>query len=190
MMKEGSSMVRIGSACFGIVIALVLVSSGQDEDLRKKLKSADAKKAVADYDRALKKAQDAFDANAEAARNKLLTELMAAQEKAAKANQLDEAVLIRDLRNGYEAGDHPSPRDGRIVVVSAFYGQNVSWLDVTGKVRLATKGKPKWSAVVRTTDWGEPAPGFAGPRTLIVRYITGGKVLFKSVYEGQEIVLP
>jgi hypothetical protein len=43
---------------------------------------------------------------------------------------------------------------------------------------------------VSTKDWGEPAPGFNGPRTLLVRYAVGGKVVFKTVYEGKEISLP
>ena len=34
-------------------------------------------------------------------------------------------------------------RRSKIRIISAFYGQNVSWLDVTDRVRQATKGKPK-----------------------------------------------
>ena len=183
-------MIRPGMVGVGVVLALVLVSHAQNDDSAKKLKSADAKKALVEYDKALTQARDTFDKDVEAARKKLLTYLGAAQEKAAKANELDEAVLIRDISKGYEEGTQPAPKDGKLQVVSAFYGQNVSWLDVTEKVRQSTNGKAKWSATVSTKDWGEPAPGWSGTRTLMIRYSVGGKVLFKAVYEGNEIALP
>jgi hypothetical protein len=77
-----------------------------------------------------------------------------------------------------------------IEVIAAFYGQNVSWFDVTDKVRHATEGKSKWSAQVRSADWGDPAPGFKGPRTLIIKYSIGGKLAHKSVYEGDTMTVP
>ena len=183
-------MARAGMVCVGIVLALVLTSSAQDDKSTKKLKSADAKKALADYDKAITQARDTFDKEAEAVRKKLLADLDTAQEKAAKANELDDAVLIRDIRKGREDGVQPAPKGGKLQVVSAFYGQNVSWLDVTEKVRQAIKGKDKWSATVITKDWGEPAPGWSGTRTLVIRYVVSDKVLFKAVYEGKEITLP
>ena len=85
-------MSRVGLVCLGVVFAVVLASHGQSEDAVKKLRSTDAKKALADYDRALKQAQDAYDRDTEGARKKLLTDLGAAQAAAARANQLDEAV--------------------------------------------------------------------------------------------------
>jgi hypothetical protein len=81
-------------------------------------------------------------------------------------------------------------RRSKIRIISAFYGQNVSWLDVTDRVRQATKGKRNWTVQVRTEDWGEPAPGFGGPRTLLIRYSVNGEVNFKSQYQGNRITLP
>ena len=183
-------MMRFALACCACVSGLALVTAAQNEEAIKKPRSADAKKALVDYEKAVKQARETFEKDAEAARKKLLTDLAAAQEKAAKANSLDEAVLIRDIRKGYEDGRAAPPKDGRLQIVSAFYGQNVSWLDVTEKVRQATKGKAKWSATVSTRDWGEPAPEFHGQRTLIIHYTVGGKLQFKAVYEGREITLP
>jgi WD40 repeat protein len=79
---------------------------------------------------------------------------------------------------------------GKIDIIAAFYGQNVSWLDVTDKVRGMVKGKDKWSALVKTEDFGEPAPGFSGPRTLLIRYSVGGEVKIKPVYQNEMITLP
>lgn len=175
---------------FLAIVSTLLLMPPESERSPKKLKNVNAKEAVADYDRSIKEAEEAFAAETAAARRKLLTELETAQEKAAKANDLDDAVLIRDLRRAYEEGTDPAPEDGTLRIVSAFYGQNVSWLDVTEKVRRAAKDKAKWSATVNTNDWGEPAPGFAGPRTLIVRYAEGDEVRFKAVYQGQKISIP
>jgi hypothetical protein len=83
-----------------------------------------------------------------------------------------------------------STPNGGLQIVAAFYGQNVSWLDVTDKITFATKGKNSWSANVRTSDLGDPVPGWNGTRTLLVRYTLDGKTAFKAVYEGHEITLP
>jgi hypothetical protein len=77
-----------------------------------------------------------------------------------------------------------------IIIIAAFYGQNISWLDVTDKVRRAVNGKSEWSGTVATKDWGEPAPGFGGPRTLMIRYSVSGKVRFRAAYQGQVISIP
>ena len=94
--------------------------------------------------------------------------------------QLDEAVLIRVIRRSLEAGKGPlaNPSTG-IEIIAAFYGQNVSWLDVTDKVHKAVKGKAKWSAKVSSANWGKIAPQFKGPRTLLIRYLVNGKTVYK-----------
>ena len=169
-------------------LAVSLPAWGDDE-LPKNLKSPDAKKALLDYDKALAQAREAYEKETGAARKKLLSDLEAAQDKATKANELDDAVRIRDFRKGFEDAKPPSPEQ-KLQIIAAFYGQNVSWLDVTSKLRQATRGKTKWSAIVNSKELGEPAPGFAGPRTLTIRYSVAGKVRFKAVYEGKEITLP
>ncbi len=183
-------MMRTGPICVGVILAFVLMSRAQNDDPVKRIQSADAKKALAEFDKVLQQARETLDKSTEVARKKLVADLAVAQEKAAKANELDEAVLLRDIRKRYEEGILPDPKDRNLQVVSAFYGQNISWLDVTEKARRATKGKAKWSTIVNTKDWGEPAPGFAGPRTLMIRYTIGDRVLFKAVYQGQEMSLP
>jgi hypothetical protein len=160
-----------------------------DDEIPKNLKSADAKKALLEYEKVLASAREAYEKEADGARKKLLTDLEAAQQKATKANELEEALRIRDLRKGFEDAKPPPP-DRKVQIIAAFYGQNISWLDVTAKLRQATQGKTKWSAIVNSKQLGEPAPGFAGPRTLMVRYSVKGKVAFKAAYEGKEITLP
>jgi hypothetical protein len=131
------------------------------------------------------------------AKLKMAADLRRAQQKALQAGDQDEALAIaakiRQAEEEREATPGPPPpaeNDGSIRIVAAFYGQNVSWLDVTEKLQHATSGRTTWSSKVRTRDWGEPAPGFAGPRTLLVRYVVGGKARVKFAYEGNELELP
>jgi hypothetical protein len=180
-----SWLVSMGS----LFVLVVPVPAWGDDDSQKNLKSAEAKKALLEYDKAVAKAREAYDKETDGARKKLLTDLEAAQEKATKAKELDEAVRIRNLVKDFE-DSKPPPPTGKLQIIAAFYGQNVSWLDLTNKLRQATQGRTKWSAIVNSKDLGEPAPGFAGPRTLMVRYSVGGRVRFKAVYEGKQITLP
>jgi hypothetical protein len=170
------------------ILAVSLPAWG-DDDSQKNLKSAEAKKALLEYDKAVAKAREAYDKETDGARRKLLSELEAAQDKAAKAKDLDEAVRLRNLVKDFE-DSKPPPPGLKLQIIAAFYGQNVSWLDLTNKLRQATQGRTKWSAIVNSKDLGEPAPGFDGPRTLMVRYSVGGRVRFKAVYEGKQITLP
>jgi hypothetical protein len=172
-----------------LLILVVSFRAWGDDDSQRNLKSAEAKKALVEYEKALAKAREAYDKEADGARKKLLTDLEAAQEKATKAKDLDEAVRIHNVHKSFE-DSKPLPPTGKLQIIAAFYGQNVSWLDLTNKLREATQGRTRWSAIVNSKDLGEPAPGFAGPRTLMVRYSVGGRVRFKAVYEGKEITLP
>ena len=182
-------MIRTWLVSIAWLFALVVsLPAWGDEELPKNLKSPDAKKAVQDYEKATTLAREAYEKETEAARKKLLSDLEAAQDKATKAKELDEAVRIRDFRKGFE--DAKRSPEQKLQIIAAFYGQNVSWLDVTSKLRQATRGKTRWSAIVNSKELGEPAPGFADPRTLIIRYSVAGRFRFKAVYEGKEITLP
>lgn len=152
--------------------------------------STEAQQALDNYERTLAQTQRASERSAEAARQKLLTDLEIAQERAARANLLDQALAIRALRHDYESKVRFAPRAEPLQIVSAFYGQNISWLDVTERVRRAVRGKTQWTTTVTTEALGDPAPGFNGPRTLIVHYQCGKKLLFKAAYEGNELILP
>jgi hypothetical protein len=148
--------------------------AGSDDEAVKKVKSDAARNALTEYDKSVAMARKFYEKETEAARRKLLVELDFAQEKAARANQLTEAVLIRDIRSGFGDPKLASPPE----------------IDVTEKVRQAANGKARFSATVNTNDLGEPAPGWDGIRTLAVRYSFAGKIGFKAVYEGKLITLP
>jgi hypothetical protein len=153
-------------------------------DLITRLQDANAKEAIAACEKSIRKAKEDEDDHKQEARKKLLPALEEAQMIAGKANHLDEAILIRDIRKAIENGN--DPRAG-IEVITALYGQNISWLDVTDKVRKAIGNKDKWSTFVKTKDWGEPAPGFTGPRTMIIRCRVNGKISLQLNYEDKEI---
>jgi hypothetical protein len=152
--------------------------------LIKKLKDSDAKSSISACEMAILSAQEEADKQVSDARKKLLADLETAQSSATKAKQLDEAILIRNISKAIENGNDPK---AAIEIITAVYGANTSWLDVTDKVRKAVGNKANWSATVRTKDFGEPAPGFAGPRALIVRFRVNGKIRLTSNYEDKEI---
>jgi len=160
------------------------------DDLIAKLENQEAIKAIQSYEDVVASFQEDFTMRTAAAKKKLLADLETAQTSATKANQLDEAVLIRDVKRAYKAASEPAPLMTDIIVIAAFYGQNISWLDVTDKVREAINGKSRWSTTVETKDWGEPAPGFGGPRTLMIRYSVDGKDMFKATYQGKVVTIP
>ena len=74
------SLVGIG----WLLILAVSFRAWGDDDSQKNLKSAEAKKALLEYDKAVAKAREAYDKEADGARRKLLGDLEAAQEKATK----------------------------------------------------------------------------------------------------------
>lgn len=89
------------------LLAFVAVVQAQTGEPAKSPKSADAKKALAEYRKAIGAAKQAFETATDKARNKLVGALLAAEEKATKAGDLEEAKAIRDLRKKYEGSSIP-----------------------------------------------------------------------------------
>jgi hypothetical protein len=79
---------------------------------------------------------------------------------------------------------------GKIGLITAIYGVNQSWIDVTEKLRDKAEGKEKFSTIVDNGDWGDPAPGYEQGNTLIVRFQIDGKQRIAACYEGREIRIP
>jgi hypothetical protein len=147
------------------------------------------KPAVAEYQQRLKRDRDALSAAYDKAVRHYTKALDLAR---ADAINKEWETFKRYNFPAAAADAHPSPSSSTsgLRILAAFYGQNVSWIDVTDKLTLATKGKTSWSAKVQTADLGDPVPGWTGTRTLIVRYTLDGKTGFKAVYEGRDITLP
>lgn len=190
-------LLYIPLSCGLLLLAATLLAAPQakQEDPAAKLKSVEAKVALSLYKIAHDRARALYTKEEEPARKKLLLSLEVAREKAAKANQAEDAQLIREIRKNYETMTEPVPIDTTpqapqtIRIISAFYGQNVSWIDVTDKVQALAAGKPAWTATVDTDDLGDPIPGWTGTRSLIVRYAIGPKVAFKVAYQNKVITL-
>jgi hypothetical protein len=163
----------------------------EKEEFQKEAKLPTAlvmKPAVAEYQQRLKRDRDALSA----AYDKAVRHYTKALDLA-RADAINKEWETFKRYNFPAAADtHPSPSSGAsgLQILAAFYGQNVSWIDVTDKLTLASKGKTSWSAKVQTADLGDPVPGWTGTRTLIVRYTLDGKTGFKAVYEGRDITLP
>src|SRR2546421_7148280 len=117
------------TAVLGLVGGVSCMFADEVIDGAKTLKRQDARRAVSAYEETVKNARANFDRQVEAARKQLLVELEAAQAKATRENQLDEAVTIRELRKSLQEKRGAAGRS-EIQIITAFYGQNVSWLDV------------------------------------------------------------
>jgi hypothetical protein len=137
-------MVRIATGCALIAFGFVLTLAAQNDEPAKKLKSVDAKKALADFEKAQKQVQEAYDKDLAVARRKLLADLEAAQEKAAKANSLDEALLIRDVRKSYEEGALPPRKGGGLPALEGKW-QMVKADGVLGTYEFRANGSVLWT---------------------------------------------
>jgi len=144
----------------------------------------------------LKLASSTYEQQVRKARQELDAAYTLAVRDLTKAMKFDKAeaaqVELEFLRSGGKNDKSVSGKgdDSKLIILCAVYGQNASWLDVTAKLEDLTKNKSSWSAIVDTKDWGEPAPGWSGTRSLVVRYSLNGKIGLKSSYQGQEIKLP
>jgi hypothetical protein len=136
-----------GSVLVGLGFVITLAAQNE-EPPAKKLKSVDAKKAIADFEKAQKQAQEACDKDLAAARKQLLADLEAAQGKAAKANNLDEALLIRDVRKSYEEGALPPRKGGGLPVLEGKW-QMVKADGVLGTYEFRANGTVLWSQKAR-----------------------------------------
>src|SRR4051812_1528121 len=85
-----------------LLAAMSGVAAGVDREQLARLRSPDARAAFAEYDRAMFRVQEEDTKQAVASRKKLLADLESAQTKATNANQLDDAVLIREIRKSVE----------------------------------------------------------------------------------------
>lgn len=141
-------MRRVWPASVVVVLALSLGLLAQKEEPASKIKSADARKALADYEAALKKAHGAFETEAEAARRTLLDDLDAAQKKAVKANELEDAVAIRSIRKEHEAAPPVPPRVGRLAVPTGKW-QMVNAQGVRGSYEFRANGTVLWTEKLR-----------------------------------------
>lgn len=160
-------------------------------------RSLAARNAITKCDQAVAEAEKAYKKAVLDAKVRMNADLRKAQQTALRAGDQDEALAIAakikqtdDERQPIAGPSATADNEKTIRIVAAFYGQNVNWLDVTAKVQEATADRVKWSATVQTSDWGDPAPGWKGPRTLLVRYVLGGRTRVKFAYEGDEIALP
>lgn len=117
----------------------------------------------------------------------------AALDRATKAGKLQEAVAI-DARLKVCESETPAltPRKGSksLSIISAAYGVNQSWFDVTEKLKKEANGKPRWSAVVSDVPFGDPAPNYDPGNTLLVRYSINGMTRMKAFYAGTKAELP
>ena len=87
-----------------VVLSLVLscALAADDANSVKKLKSADAKKAIQAYEKSVDQAREEYEKRVAAARKTLLADLEKAQNKATEAKQLDDALTIREIRQSFQ----------------------------------------------------------------------------------------
>lgn len=141
-------MYRVWPVSVGVVLTLSLSLPAQKEEAAPKIKRADANKALADYEAALKQARDSFEKETEAARKRLLADLEAAQEKAITARDLNDAIAIRGIRKEHEAATPAPPRVGRLVLPTGKW-QFVNAQGPFGTYEFRANGTVLWTEKAR-----------------------------------------
>ena len=139
-------------------------------------------------------------AEAEVAKQKKLAaeiRLKAYKEKLSeitKTGDFDKAIKIKariveleKAPDGSISSKDSSKTKPGVRIISALYGVNQSWIDVTTKVeRLISSPSP----IVSDLVFGDPAPDYQPGNTLIVRYEKQGIVKVSAIYTGGTITLP
>ena len=110
---------------------------------------------------------------------------------ATKAGDFDKAMGLKARIEELEQEPTAEPiRKKRlpngIKIISASYGVNQSWIDVTDKVEDALLTK---SPVVSDATFGDPAPEYQPGNTLIVRYEIKGKTKLTAIFSGKPLIL-
>lgn len=176
---------------FGSTLTLCSITSAAElDDLRSKLKSPDVVAAFRSYDEASKKAHFALQLSLSDAQKQLLSKLEAAQNRATQSDNLDEAVMIRDCRNAITKSSAKAEEQRHFKVISAAYGANVSWIDVTSIVQKLPLEKGQLKLRATNELLGDFHPGYGGPASLLVRYELNGKVHLRACYRGEELTIP
>lgn len=104
-----------------------------------------------------------------------------------KAQQVKARITQLENDPEIESSKHSKKLPGGIRIISATYGVNQSWLDVTEKVEHALLGK---GVIVSDAVFGDPVPEYQPGNTLVVRYEKKGAVKLVAIYSGRPLVLP
>lgn len=104
-----------------------------------------------------------------------------------KAQQVK--ARITQLENDPElaSSKHNKKLPGGVKIISATYGVNQSWFDVTDKLENALLNK---TSIVTDAVFGDPAPEYQPGNTLVVRYEKKGEIKIIGIYSGKPLVLP
>lgn len=183
MAEVFAEKVKEVAATGNLVAVKKLMAESEAFEAEGKLPSSrDMKAAVSKYQLAIKNAREAMDVAYDTAVRQYTKDLNVNKADFTKTEW--EVFKSRGKVNSATAASS-SP----IIIHAAFYGQNVNWIDVTEKLRTIVGERREWSTVVNTADWGDPAPGYTGPRTLIVRYTVDGATKSTWQYQGKELVI-
>jgi hypothetical protein len=151
--------------------------------------------AEANYAAAVAKADNARFFAVQKANGDRLKVLKSALSDATKSGDFDAATAFKEKvktaeLDGTELPDPAGLGTGKPLFLSALYGVNQSWLDVTDKLNQMVQGKKPVRFIVSDTLLGDPEPEFTGGNSLVTRYMLNGKIMTKAVYVGVEFEVP
>ena len=129
-------------------------------------------------------------------RRKRVADYRALFDRLKVSGDIDKAAAVRDRLLSYErelaeidqgTAKPPFPSmNPKLKILSATYGMNQSWFDVTDKLTKKIGKKTKWISIVTNDDFGDPAFGEID-KLLIVRYSIGNKIKVVSAFQGRQI---
>jgi hypothetical protein len=149
-----------------------------------------AKAAKAKFDKAAAELHKRHAQEAAELRQVYVRELTAARAEALKANNLEEAqrivAAIKEQEEALKAPESEPGPGGRLVVITARYGADERWTDVTKQVRSLVRG----NRLAIPSVEGLPDPAFGVRKALVIVYSVDGSVQTEIRGDGQPVLLP
>jgi hypothetical protein len=165
----------------GLVVGLIVVAGmpvlnllGQQPAKTDEPQSSAAKQAKANYLKEAQKIEDEAADRLAKAKKQYLADLDEARKMALAKDDLNEAQRILAAKNALKDAD-PLPSSKQLHIVSARYGTEGKWADVTMQVRKMVKNNKLSMAKTKGHIDGFPDPAFGKMKTLVVAYSVGNR---------------
>ena len=110
-----------------------------------------------------------------------------------KAGDFDAATAIKSQITQAETDHVIDPDDvprNRPFFLTALYGCNQSWTDITDQMNRMSRETKVIRLIVSDAVFKDPAPNYDGKNSFVGRYLLNGKIHIQSVYTDVELVIP
>jgi hypothetical protein len=167
-----------------LCLSTSLIAQTSDEGY----KSRRARKALVQYDEALKKLNQEYAKNLAGIQKQYADELEESRKAALEAKNLDDAQRILTTLIALEEEMKEGKAGPGFVLLSAKYGAADKWIDVTTNLRRLLKRREPLSVAPDELRVNDPAFGLK--KSLAVVYQMQGKIHLEMFSDGSSVVIP